>query len=335
MLDIDFLQNPKLGKHLVHLYESGSFRAEVAQIARQAAVQRGWLWQDMDPREPTVAAGSALYGSTMIAVDIDACCAAGHLSRLLPSIAHCLRTAPETHFYVFGRGGPDLMNAEAWDDVLNAATVLHEPELSPTTLVKVLNQVGPGWAIPVQTITNRPALEKSLRDWLRVGGVSLAQFLAQIDPLMVACVDAETLAFDPEIFTQAVAGEGASPPTTWVDPLARFLRTPTAATRMTLMTALDRALTTERRPVRDVIAGVYRATFDLAQANALLNPGAGVVPDGWNGDRWESSRAHASLPLPGLLLWQTFLAHHEPVLLAHGMVGWDALLRQIPAVGKS
>lgn len=334
MLDVEFLQKPKLGKHLVHLFNEGCFRPDVANEVRAAAEERGWMWQEFDPNTPAVIAGGMLYDAVLLAVDLDAVLRNGMAESVLRSMAACLKASPETHFFAYGCGGPGLAG-DAWDAVLDAAAVIHEPELSVAAIPRLLSYVGPRLALSLDRVANRPDLENSLRGWVGHGGLSLRQFLSWLDVLVVGCVDQNSGTFDPVAFDLAVSGTQPLSPVGWIGALARFLRTASGRDRIAFLSEIDRGLNERDMKVREVLGAIYRATFDLAKANDLLNPDPGIIPDGWTDPRWQRSRAHRSLRLPTLLRWQTLLAHHEPALIQHGLVAWDALLRQMDRVEKS
>jgi hypothetical protein len=335
VLDIEFLQKANPKSHTLHLYDLGCFRSEVTNLMRRTAEERGWVWQELDPAAPSLDGAGVLFDEALISVDLDAVLAQPDAEQTVAGIAEAIKESTGTVFYLHGRGGGSLNDWPAWDVILGATQVLHEPRLTPAALPKLLAYLGPSLTLPPNRVTNQSELDTCLREWVAAGEVTLPRFLSSLDVLLVSCVGDDGT-FDAAAFRAATVGPVRAP-THWAVPIARFLRTKSNPDRVAFLAELDRSINQDGVSPREVMSAVRRATYDLAKSNAVTNPGAGVLPDGWSEDRWQHYRAHNSLRLPVLMVWQTVLLNHEPNLIGQGMVAWNHLLRSVQtgAVEKS
>lgn len=331
MFDVDFLQEPALKSHLVHLFDEGVFRRDVRQKVEALAEEKGWVCSQFDPEDPIV--GGGLFGQSLIVVDLDSLAANTNGKGFLRQFEHSIQEDRSTHYFCFGTGVGSLSEMAEWDTLLSKATVLHEPRLSPASSMKLVKALAPKLLVDIDIVENRGEMDACIREWVRAEAPSLRRFRSMLEVGLVVGIRGRR--FDPAAFTEAVCDPSVVPRADWIPLISNLLRLRGDADRRALLAALDRTIGTDRASSVTTLSAVRRATFDLVRVNEWANPGDGVSPAGWTPERWQACRMHKGVKLPTLLRWQLLLSRAELHLATGSLPAWESFLRQVQAVGQT
>lgn len=330
MFDVEFLriEKPQIRSCVLHTYREGVYRAAVRDRMKAISDQREWVWRVAETDTLSNAIWAAgIYGESVIAIGLDMLRAQPHPDRDLAELANAISQKGENRFFL--QGDPqELARLPAWEEIVQASSILTEPEVTHANIPLLVEILGADTAVPVDRLSNRNVLDQALRTWVGRGAVSLSAFRSMLDLTSLVCVSQETRSFDLIAFEALTRTQARTPVYQWHDALARFLQAPEGGSRTHFLRVIDDALNRDGSSSRAIVALLFRVTMDLATVNQRINP-EGKVPDGWGEFRWRRISDHKQIAPPKLLRWQILFAQAEAKLTSGGLVVWKDLLESV------